>query len=287
MPEDEKENDSGAGGKRGRTDGKRLLSPTQITTFLACPRKWYYEYVLRLPVPDKFALVRGTVVHSVCEEFFHWRPAPGWTLEELVENMTDLAHSLLKESWANEKVAERFGNERWDETKAMIDRFLQLRRWKMEPVFDKYKDASKAWNFTKPKFREHHVVDEELGVQGYIDAVIENEPGDVVLIDYKTSSLFRHTISEEHEVQLYIYALLYEKATKVRPRYVSIEYLLYGQTVNYPIKPHTIDETRKLIEDIRSKTESKEISDYQPNTGYKFCAWCDFRSTCQGKEPVH
>jgi CRISPR/Cas system-associated exonuclease Cas4 (RecB family) len=283
MPKKEKDDDPNE--KHG--PHKRLLSPTQITSYLACPRKWYYEYVMKLPVPEKFALVRGSVVHSVCEEFFRWKPAPGWSYDELVENMSQLAHSLLKDFWADAKVTDKFGDDRWEETEAMIDRFLQLRRWKMEALYDKYKDSSKAWHFTKPKFRELHVVDDELGVQGYIDAVIENEPGDVVLVDYKTSSLYRHSISEEHEVQLYIYALLYEKETGVRPRYVSVEYLLYGQTANYPIRPHILDETRKLVQDIKAKTESKEISDYPANTEYKFCAWCDFRSTCQGKEPVH
>lgn len=287
MPKRDNEDGTGPEERHDRPDGKRLLSPTQITTYMACPRKWYYEYVLRLPVPEKFALVRGTVVHSVCEEFFRWRPAPGWDYDELVEHMTDLAHSLLKDFWNEEEVDKKFGHDRWDETVEMIDRFLQLHQWKMRPLYDKYKDPSKAWNFSKPKLREMHLVDEEMGVQGYIDAVIENEPGDVVIVDYKTSSLFRHTISEEHELQLYIYALLYEKKTGVRPRYVSVEYLLYGQVANYPVRPHILEETRLLIQDIRTKTESKELSDYPANTGYKFCAWCDFRSVCQGKEPNH
>ena len=272
--------------ERHDTGDRKILSPTQITTYQACPRKWYYEYVERLEVPEKFALVRGTVVHSVCEEFFHWKPAPGWSFEELDEHMTQIAHSLLKDFWAEQEVEKKFGNDRFEETKSIIDRFLQLRRWKMGPLYDKYHDASKAWYFSKPKFRELHVIDEDLGVQGYIDAVIENEPGDIVLVDYKTSSLFKHTISEEHETQLYIYALLYEKETGVRPRYVSVEYLLYGQTVNYPVRDQFLDEKRKLIAEIHEKTRSRDKADYPANTEYKFCRWCDFRETCQGQKPL-
>jgi CRISPR/Cas system-associated exonuclease Cas4 (RecB family) len=286
MAEPDKEEDTGHDGKHGRHDGKRLLSPTQITSYLDCPRKWYYQYVLRLPVPEKFALVRGTVVHSVCEQFFRWKPAPGWSYDELVEHMTELAYSLLKDFWAEEKVTEKFGPDRYDETKAMVDRFLQLRKWKMEPLYEKYKDASKAWNYTKPKSRERHVLDEELGIQGYIDAVIETEPGEVVLVDYKTSSFFKHPLSHEHEIQLSIYALLFEKETGVRPMYVSIEYLLYGQVVNYPITADGLDKMRTLIQETYKKTGSKDISDYPPNTEYKFCKWCDFRETCQGQKPI-
>ncbi len=286
MPSLDKDEGSDPKTKHERPDGKRLLSPTQITTFTACPRKWYYQYVLRLPVPEKFALVRGTVVHSVCEQFFRWKPAPGFSYDELVEHMTELAHSLLKDFWAQEKVTEQFGADRYDETVAMVDRFLQLRKWKMEPLYDKYKDASKAWHYTKPKSRERHVIDEDLGVQGYIDAVIETDPGEVILVDYKTSSFFKHPLSQEHETQLYIYALLFEKETGVRPIYVSVEYLLYGQVVNYPVRAHLLDEMRELIRDIYNKTQSKEISDYPPNTEYKFCKWCDFRETCQGQKPI-
>lgn len=277
----EKEDDDGNVGKGGR----RMLSPTQIASFLACPRKWYYQYVEKLPIPEKFPLVRGQVVHSVCEDFFGWRPDPSWDYDTLLEQMRAFAHSLLKEKWAEAQVTEKFGDDRWEETVGMIDRFLQLHQWKMDPIYQRYGDPSKAWYFTRPKFRELHVVDEDLAVRGYIDAVIKRSEDEVILVDYKTSSMYRHSVSEEHQQQLYIYALLYERLHGVRPNHVSVEFLLYGHTANYPVREEFLEEARRTIEDVHSRTTSGDMSDYETNTSYKFCKWCDFREPCQGKPP--
>lgn len=286
MPEPDMEELNDPNAPHKRHEGKRLLSPTQITAYKECPRKWYYQYVLRIPIPEKFALLRGTVVHSVCEHLFRWRPTPGWSFDELVEHMTTTAHSILKDAWDEKKITEKFGDDHYEETVGIIDKFLKRHEWKMEPLYKKFHDASKAWNFSKPKYSERRVIDEELGVQGIIDAVIETDPGEIVLVDYKTSSFFKHPISHEYRTQLYIYALLFEKETGLRPLYVSVDYLLYGQVSNYPVTQDLLEETRTLIQDIYKKTGSKEISDYPTNTEFKFCKWCDFRETCQGQKPL-
>jgi CRISPR/Cas system-associated exonuclease Cas4 (RecB family) len=226
------------------------------------------------------------VVHKVCEDFFRWKPAPGWSYDELVENMGQIAQGILKEQWDKAKVTEKFGDDRWEETMQMIDRFIQLHRWKMDPIYNRYGDAGKAWYYTRPKFRELHVVNDELAVQGYIDAVIEVDKDEVILVDYKTSSLYRHAVSEDHQKQLYIYALLYERETGIRPKYVAVEYLLYGQVANYPVRSQFLDEVKDLIAFVHANTESKDIGDYPPNTKFKFCKWCDFRKVCQGKDPI-
>jgi len=272
--------------KKDGEEKKRMLSPTQITTYMACPRKWYYQYIEKIKVPEKFPLVRGQVVHSVLEDFFKWKPSPGWAYDKLLVSMAEHARKLLKEKWDEAQVTEKFGDDKYDETKQMIDRFVQRHIWKMDPIYAKYKDTGKAWYFTRPKFRELWVVDEDLGVQGYIDAVIERDRDEVILVDYKTSSTFRHPISEDHHRQLYIYAVLFECKEGLRPSYVSVDYLLHGQVANYPVRTQYLDEVRDLIVYVRSRTESKDISDYSANTKYKFCRWCDFREPCQGEPPV-
>ena len=47
-----------------------LYSPSSILTYKQCPRKFYYQYVEKLPTKKSFALVRGSIVHSVIEDFF-------------------------------------------------------------------------------------------------------------------------------------------------------------------------------------------------------------------------
>jgi hypothetical protein len=54
----------------------RSLSASKLTTFLDCPRKFWFNYVLRMPVPETQALALGSKVHGHIEEFLltgQWR----------------------------------------------------------------------------------------------------------------------------------------------------------------------------------------------------------------------
>ena len=50
---------------------RRLQSPSSINLYKQCPRKYFYQYNLKLPTRPSIHLIRGFVVHEVLEEFFN------------------------------------------------------------------------------------------------------------------------------------------------------------------------------------------------------------------------
>jgi len=265
------------------SEEKRLLSPSQINTYLSCPRQWFYRYILEIPEEPQFAQVRGKVVHSVVEEIFQWRPPAGLKYDDLITALREKALKLLKKYWEEEEIESIWGNDRFEETKGMIEKFVTLHKWRMDPLYEKYKDTSKAWNFTKPKFTEFHIKDDELGMHGYIDAVIDRGDGEIVLVDYKTSTIFKHPVSKEYERQLMMYALLYYRQTGIFPKYVSLHFLLYGMVSNFPVRSEFLDETKDLIHAVRSKLRFNDIEHYPINEEFRFCKWCGFyQVVCEG-----
>ena len=64
---------------------------------------------------------------------------------------------------------------------------------------------SQSKNKLKPK-TEVFFISEKHNVRGYIDAIHEDENGEVIIIDYKTSK--RDHLSDEYKLQLAIYALM-------------------------------------------------------------------------------
>ena len=48
----------------------RLQSPSSINTFKQCKRKYYYQYIKKLPTAPSIHLVRGNIAHSALEDFF-------------------------------------------------------------------------------------------------------------------------------------------------------------------------------------------------------------------------
>ena len=49
---------------------KRVESPSSINTFKQCKRKYYYQYIEKLPTLPNIHQVRGNIAHSVLEDFF-------------------------------------------------------------------------------------------------------------------------------------------------------------------------------------------------------------------------
>lgn len=270
----------------GPGDPAWLLSPTQIAMYLACPRRWYFAYVEKVPVPERFPLVRGQVVHEVCETFFQWRPPKTESYTELIQAMEEHAVKTLKDRWAQHEVTAKFGDTKLPETERMVRHFVQLQRWKMDAIFEKTKDMGKAWAYAKPRATELPITDRELGVKGVIDAVIEHEDTGTVLVDYKTSQIYKHGASDNHARQLLIYALLYERSTGIRPAYVSVDYLLYGQVHNYPVRNDLLGEVKQTIAEVREQTKSRARADHRKDPEARKCEWCDFYEHCKPLDPA-
>src|SRR3989338_10922672 len=49
---------------------KRVESPSSINTFKHCPRKYYYQYIEKLPSLPNIQQVRGNIAHSTLENFY-------------------------------------------------------------------------------------------------------------------------------------------------------------------------------------------------------------------------
>ncbi|MBY0451191.1 MAG: PD-(D/E)XK nuclease family protein [Cyanobacteria bacterium] len=47
------------------------ISPSDIQTYLECPRRYYYQSVLKLPQTETDASIRGTLVHRIMEVFLN------------------------------------------------------------------------------------------------------------------------------------------------------------------------------------------------------------------------
>lgn len=45
------------------------VSASQIALYLECPRKWFYRYVLKKPIPETAAMLRGTAIHEITENY--------------------------------------------------------------------------------------------------------------------------------------------------------------------------------------------------------------------------
>jgi putative RecB family exonuclease len=264
---------------------KRVQSPSSINTYKQCPRKYYYIYIKKLKTLPSIHLIRGSIVHSVLEDFFKIdaRKLPESGVDHLLWGLlTDFLKSKWGESSQQLEQLEMTEAQRffyYEETEQMLHNWFMALMKKLSRSGKSFTEAFIMW---VPKTEEEYI-SEKHGIKGYIDAIheIENE---IILMDYKTSN--KDVITPEYRLQLAIYALLYYEKHNRLPKQVGINFLKFGERLL------DVDETLiKLAtleaELIHTNTVTDEIKDYPRKPG-PLCRWssgqCDFYQYCFEKD---
>src|SRR3989338_7328965 len=170
--------------------GKRVQSPSSINVYKQCPRKYYYQYILKLDTLPSIHTLRGNIAHSVLENFFD-ADLSMLNIKNFREPLQKRIQQLLIKHW-NEKLVQK--------VKSFSDLSFQEIFKKLTPL------------------RELEYQSHKYAVRGFIDAIEEMEDKRR-LMDYKTSKRFH--ITEEYKLQLAIYALLYQEKHGVIPDQVG------------------------------------------------------------------
>jgi len=261
---------------------KRVQSPSSINTYRQCPRRYFYQYILKLPTSENIHHVKGHIVHSVLEKFFdvdikHFKE------ETYKKELSYYMKNLFNAFWLkNFEKLEELGCKERDMVNAKQDIAEMLANW-LQHFFERIEESGLKFHDAFQKFKPVEVESEyeskEHMVRGFID-VIENVDGQIKVLDYKTSASFE--ITESYQAQLAIYALLYKDKHGKIPHKLSIWFLKDREKV-IDVDETMIENALKEIKDIHINTESDRIDDYPKKTS-GLCKWstgkCDFYEHC-------
>lgn len=266
--------------------GKRIESPSSINTFKQCHRKYYYQYIEKLPTFPSINTVRGNIAHS-CLEHFYDIDTSSFDTENYKQKCREAIQKLLIHHWGTQKrELEKLGLVQdqmrfyFEETLFMLLNWSNQFFEKLEQTMHERKmNLQEAFQYLTP-IRETKYLSENYSVQGFIDA-IQHLEDEVHIIDYKTNSSLE--VKDSIRLQLAIYSLLYfEKHGKV-PSKAGIFFLRHKLKL-VPVDEELLALAKKEIELIHahtSATEKKE--DYPKNVG-PLCKWnggqCDFYKVC-------
>lgn len=266
--------------------GRRVESPSSINIYKQCPRRYYYQYVEKLQTSTSIHLIRGSLAHSVLEDFFDVEIHDPETQSFRFLLLRLL--SLFKKYWAKNKadlealgLAEGDLQFYFDETTSMLQNWFTRFKNRVSKRMEVMNiDLKQAFLDLKP-IREEEYASEEFMVRGFVDIIYELD-GKTFVMDYKTSK--NDHISDAYRLQLAIYALLYEEKTGRRPDFVGIDFLKSIEKM-LPVDEELIQHAKFELEQIHSSTTSDDICDYPQNPS-PLCKWksgqCDFYEVCFG-----
>ena len=240
---------------------KRILSPTAVNTYMACPRKYYLRYIKRAPSKPSIHLIRGSIVHKTLHEF----------------NIRCIRGPPITDAKAIKEFLIKTFNRLWQESKKSLDA-LGL----SQELLNDYREDSEAMliNFGNWFSRQEvppiiesaelKIFSDNLRCMGIIDAVKTNDNG-VFLIDYKTSK--DYSITDDITRQAILYCLLYQDRHDEIPIAVYIHFLKDpGDPVALFIDDAQLAYGKVLIDFIHEKTRSINEADYPCSCGGR-CEW--------------
>ena len=264
---------------------KRVQSPSSINTFKQCPRKYFYQYILKYPTKENIHTVRGNIVHEALEKFFDV-DAGKLTSDNYKRELSTHIKNRFDDAW--KKAATRLhkvgvNDEQlthyYTESTTMLANWITHFFEDLNAEMKKGKTLHQAFDKLKPAALEKEYKDMDRMVRGFID-VIHHDGEDVILMDYKTSK--SSEIKDEYLLQLGIYALLYEKEHGKYPKKVGL-WFLKDKPVTIAVTPKLIKDALFEIEQIHFATESEKLDDY-PKKESGLCKFstgqCDFYDIC-------
>lgn len=239
----------------------RVLSPSQVATFLDCSAKWFYKYALQLPEYKSSALGIGSAFHDAVMENFRQK----------VETRQDLpeagVRALFRSSWDAQKDDLVYGPKETPE---------DLREMG-EVLVDEY--MSKVAPRIEPAAVEQDVSGEIGGVKvrGRLDIIdVEGR-----IIDAKTARSKPSGIMPNYRFQVATYAHLHGDCSGS----VRIDTVTKTKTVQVVEQSFSIQQS-DLIQIERMYPLAQEAMRsglYVPNRNSNLCSrkYCPFWSQCE------
>ncbi|MGE4427532.1 MAG: ATP-dependent helicase [Solirubrobacteraceae bacterium] len=233
-----------------------VLSAGDLYMYNACPLRYKFARVLRIPQQPTVAQRFGIVVHQVLER---WHARGGTEAAEL--------QTLLQHGWRRSGLSGVADEQRlWNRAQDAMQRYHA--RTMSE-------DQHPVWLERSFEFR--------MGphtVRGRVDRVDRHPDGNHELVDYKTG---RPRTPDElrHDVQLQLYAVAAQDAWGLEEPRQSYHYVLDDEKVPVEADGTARDRIAPTVADVGGAILEQ---DFEPTPSYETCSMCDWRLTCPAAE---
>ena len=242
-------------------------TPSRLTTWLDCPRRYRMTYLDRPPPP------RGPAwAHNTVGAVAHLALARWWDLP-LQRRTGTAARGLVEQAWQTDGFSDDAQAHRWKGFAGdMVERYADGLDPAEDPVGIERTVAFKTAS---------------LAVSGRVDRV-DRRGDEVVVVDYKTG---RSALSEDDargSLALALYALACERTLRSPCTRVELHHLPSGKVLSWEHTPETLARHVARAESIAAEASAATTSlgeggsaeELFPARPSSLCGWCDFARHC-------
>jgi DNA helicase II / ATP-dependent DNA helicase PcrA len=233
-----------------------VLSASDIDTYRACPLRYKFARVLKIPSPQTLHQRFGIAVHQVLERY---HAAEHTTVQQMME----LFEGCWRRGGFGESPKER---ELHVKARAALVLYHQhLEAHEAEPVW-----FERSFSF---KLGPHHL-------RGRVDRVDKLPDGNYEMIDYKTGR--PRTVEQlKDDVQLSLYAVGARESWEVEAERLSYYYVLDDLKVPVPSAEMDTDWITRVVAEVGEAIMAQR---FEPTPSPAACGLCDYRIACPAWE---
>jgi RecB family exonuclease len=239
-----------------------VLSASDIDTYRACPLRYKFARVLKVPSEQTLHQRFGIAVHQTLERYHASEHTTVGQMMELFEGCWRRGGFGESEKERTLKgTSELHGKAR----AALVLYHRHLEAHEAEPVW-----FERGFSF---KLGSHHL-------RGRVDRVDKLPDGNYEMIDYKTG---RPRTAEQlsDDVQLSLYAVGARESWQVEAERLSYYYVLDDLKVQVPSAEMDADWIARVVEEVGEAIMAQR---FDPTPSPSTCALCDYRIACPAWE---
>ena len=246
------------------------LSVSKTKTYLDCPKKYHYTYILKLPRKEREYHALGRCIHQVLEDFHI----------AFINGSLDTPHFVMGQAYkkAMEEYKGKINKTSKDEIFAMLQGYLK----RLANV------AARQAELKSIKTVEQHFnveLADNIILNGMIDRVQVDADGVVRVCDYKTTKNKKYLKDDFLQLMTYAFALHAADPTieRVRGTYILLRHNFEEITKEFGLEE--IRAMKKRYEDYAKLIQSDTMYEAKPS---KLCSYCDAFDVCKdGQEFIN
>jgi CRISPR-associated exonuclease Cas4 len=270
-----------------------MVSATQLSSYLYCPRKLFLSNVLLVEEPIKAELVLGTIWHQTYESLNNSEESIVTSIatsnyQEIFDIYRHKYSKILRDViLKNKSKLKEFNTSMIDVFNKYWPNFEEEAKehaLNISSFISKHKIFGKElWNELTPKIlSEQYFKSKKLNLSGVIDVIEIHENKFHVPIELKTGKFPEKGMWDGHRIQLAAYMLLLDDAGKN----VNEAVMKYRGTDKRILSMNSFlkEEVLDLINKTSTVLNSLEVPKYVDNKNK--CKSCQFKDTCYDQDAI-
>ena len=248
-------------------------TPTRLTSWLDCPRRYRMSYLDRPPPPKGAPWAHNSLGASVHNALAGW-----WRLPR-PERTVAAAGDLLERGWIGDGFADDAQSDGWRlRCRAMVEGYVAGLDPAAEPVGIERTVATRT---------------DRIAVSGRVDRLDDRrlhpgEAGELVVVDYKTGRHLLTVDDARSSLPLAIYAQAAAHVMRRPCRRVELHHLPTGQVLAWEHTEASLARQLGRAEDIAAECAEADARFAAGERGdavfpprpSSACGWCDYRAHC-------